>query len=259
MARSPKRSISRQMKAFLRSPAVVATLGYVIWAWMTLVERTVRWRIEGTDAVRARLAASGSPGLIIASWHETILLMPSGWNRAVRDWPEKRGRAAMMISLSPDGEAVARAVMRFDIDVVRGSAGNKKKTEKDKGGLRAIAEAAGRLRGGGYVCMTPDGPRGPRRIASQGAVTLAQRCGVPILPYAMSTRPAPRLDSWDRFIIPLPFTRGSLVFSPLIDCPRDAPPETLQAALQRGMDEATRRAEELAGHPVSSTQAGASA
>ncbi len=250
MAAAPNRSISRPMKAFFRSAPVVAAIGWLIWAWMALVGRTVRWTIEGEAEARAELAAAGNPGLIVACWHETILLMPSGWNRAVRHWPERTGRAAMMISLSPDGEPVARAVRHLDLDVVRGSAGNRKKAAKDKGGLRAIAEAAGRLRGGGYICMTPDGPRGPRRTASQGAVTLAQRSGAMILPYAISTRPAPRLKSWDRFIIPLPFTRGAIVFGGLIECAREADPDSLQAALQRGMDEATRRAELLAGHDV---------
>ncbi|MFN4023995.1 MAG: lysophospholipid acyltransferase family protein [Hyphomonas sp.] len=238
------------MKAFFRSAPVVAALGWLLWAWMTLVGRTVRWTIEGETEARTRLAAAGDPGLIVACWHETILLMPSGWARAVRRWPERKGRAAMMISLSPDGEPVARAVRHLDIDVVRGSAGNKKKAAKDKGGLRAIAEAAGRLRSGGYICMTPDGPRGPRRTASQGAVTLAQRSGAMVLPYAISTRPALRLNSWDRFIIPLPFTRGAIVFGPLIDCSRETGPDALQAALQHGMDAATRRAEALAGYDV---------
>ncbi|MBY9065335.1 lysophospholipid acyltransferase family protein [Hyphomonas sp. WL0036] len=243
------------MKAFLRSAPVVAVVGWLIWAWMVLVGRTVRWTIEGEAEARASLADE-CPGLVVACWHETILLMPSGWNRAIRRWPERRERAAMMISLSPDGESVARAIKHLDLDVVRGSKGNKKKANKDKGGLRAIAEAAGRLREGGYICMTPDGPRGPRRIASQGAVTLAQRSGTKVLPYAISTRPAPRLNSWDRFIVPLPFTRGAIVFGPLIDCPRDASPEALQDALQRGMDEATLRAETLAGYAVQPTQAG---
>lgn len=237
------------MKSFLRSAPVVAVLGFVIWAWMALIARTVRWTIEGEAEARAALAAD-QPGVVVACWHETILLIPSGWNRAVRRWPERRGRAAMMISLSADGESVARAVTHLDIDVVRGSAGNKKKAGKDKGGLRAIAEAAGRLRQGGYICMTPDGPRGPRRIASPGAVTLAQRAGAKVLPYVIASRPAIRLKSWDRFIIPLPFTRGAIVFGGLIDCPREAAPEALQDALQRGMDEATRRAETLAGYPV---------
>lgn len=244
------------MKSLLRSPFISSLLGYVIWAWMAVVSRTTRWRIEG--AAEARAAYDGHPaGLIVACWHETILLMPSGWSREVRHWPERRGRGAMMISLSQDGEPVAKAIRHLDLDVVRGSSSNKKKAGKDKGGIRAIAEASKRLKDGGFICMTPDGPRGPRRIASAGAVTLAQRTGAAILPYAIASKPAPRLDSWDRFIVPLPFTRGAIVFGPMIDCPRETAPETLRERLQSGMDAATRRAEKLAGYPAEPPPAGA--
>lgn len=244
------------MKSLLRSPFVVAVLGRIIWAWMVLVARTTRWTVEGTDGLKAHLAAGG-PGAVLACWHETILLMPSVWIREVRGWPERKARAAMMVSLSPDGASVSEAVRHLDIDVVRGSKSNKKKTAKDKGGLRAIAEAAGRLREGGLICMTPDGPRGPRRTATAGAVTLAQRAGGVVVPYAMSSRPAPRLDTWDRFILPLPFARGGIVFGPPIACGRDDDTETLRMALQTGMDMATRRAEELAGHRAEPASAGA--
>jgi len=244
------------MKSLLRSPFFAAVLGYIIWAWMALVGRTVRWKIEGTGAVRAHLAACG-PGLVLAGWHETILLIPSGWNREVRHWNELRSRTAMMISLSPDGAPVTEALRHLDIDVVRGSKSNKKKAGKDKGGVRAIAEASRRLREGAIVGMTPDGPRGPRRVASAGAVTLAQRTGAVAVPYALSSKPALRLGSWDRFIIPLPFTRGGIVFGPPIRCGRDDDVETLREALQTGMDTATRRAEELAGYRVQPDPAGA--
>ncbi len=244
------------MKSLLRSPLVAAVLGFLIWSWMALVAYTIRWRIEGAEGARQSLAGR-STGIVLACWHETILMMPSGWYRSIQGWPERRERLAMMVSLSPDGIAVANAVVRLDIDVVRGSASNKKKSAKDKGGLRAIAEASKRLKDGGTICMTPDGPRGPRRIATAGAVTLAQRAGAAVVPYAVSSKPAPRLDSWDRFIIPLPFARGAIVFGPPIECPREARLEDLQQALQTGMDAATRRAEELAGYPAAPDPAGA--
>jgi lysophospholipid acyltransferase (LPLAT)-like uncharacterized protein len=223
------------MKSLLRSPLFAAILGYVLWAWMSLVAHTVRWRVEGLDEARA-LYGAREPGLIVACWHETILLMPSGWLRYIRHWPERRGRTAMMVSLSPDGAAVSEAVEHLDIDVVRGSASNKKKSAKDKGGLRAIAEASKRLREGGLICMTPDGPRGP---------------------HAISARPIGRFGSWDKLIFPLPFARGGIVLGAPIDCPRDGDPEALRQALQIGMDTATRRAEELAGYPAEPSPTGA--
>lgn len=244
------------MKSLLRSPLFVAIAGWIIWAWMALVGRTVRWRIEGVDAFRNHLSTGGA-GVVLACWHETILLMPSGWNRQIRRWPERRQRTAMMISLSPDGAPVAETLRHFDLDVVRGSKSNKKKADKDKGGVRAIAEASKRLREGGIVCMTPDGPRGPYRAASAGAVTLAQRSGAVVIPYALASKPAPRLDTWDRFMIPLPFTRGGIVFGAPITCGRDDDTEALRERLQTGLDEATRRAETLAGYKDPPAPAGA--
>lgn len=234
------------MKGLFRSPPVVFVLGWFLWAWMACLAHTVRWRIEGACEARHALAAAGSPGVVIACWHETLLLMPSGWLKALRQWPEKRARTAMMVSLSPDGQAVAKAVQRLGIDVIRGSSRNRRKAAKDKGGARAIAEACAGLRSGNYVCVTPDGPRGPRRVASPGAVMMARRAGGLILPYALAIRPAIRLGSWDRLLFPLPFSRGGIVFGTPIACPKDASAEDLQAALQKAMEKVTERAEDLA-------------
>ena len=244
------------MKSLFRSPFVIAIVGYIIWGWMSLIAWTTRWKIEGDEGPRRQLAGAET-GLILACWHEGILIMPSGWLRSIRQWPERHKRVAMMSSLSPDGQAMVSAVRHLDLDSILGSSANKKKANKDKGGLRAIADASRRLKEGGMVCMTVDGPRGPRRIASAGAISICQRSGAAIVPYGLALKPAPRLNSWDRFILPPPFGRGAIVFGPPIDCPRDARLEDLQQALQAGMDAATRRAEELAGYPAAPDLAGA--
>ena len=156
------------------------------------------------------------------------------------------------------GEPVARAMRHLGVGTIRGSAGNKKKAKKDKGGARAVVEAVKLLKSGGAVCITPDGPRGPNEQVSLGAILIAQRSGAPILPYAVATKPAKRLDSWDRFIIPFPFTKGAIVFGELLETPRDAKPEDLRDALQQRLDAATRRADVLAGYELTPPSAGTS-
>jgi len=106
------------------------------------------------------------------------------------------------------------------------------------------------LKSGTVVCITPDGPRGPAEIVSPGAVMIAQRAGVPILPYALSIKPASRLSTWDRLIIPYPFARGAIVYGEPILVSRDSDPQQIQAELQKRLDEATRRADMLAGYPA---------
>jgi len=233
------------MKSLLRSSFVAALLGRLIWAWMALVAHTVRWTIEVDPA--ARQAWRDHDGIVVAAWHSRIMILPSGWLRLIRTWKDRTNRAAMLISLSPDGEAVARALDHLRLHAIRGSAANKKKRNKDKGGVRAIAEATRLLKSGCAVCITPDGPRGPAEQVSPGAIMIAQRAGAPIVPYALSVNPAWRLKTWDGFIIPFPFTRGAIILGPPIAAPRTAAPEALQAELQARLDEATRRADMLCG------------
>tara|TARA_R110000822_G_scaffold2139_5_gene10325 strand:- start:462 stop:1199 length:738 start_codon:yes stop_codon:yes gene_type:complete len=234
------------MKSLFRSKPMTILLGVLIWGWMSLIARSVRWKVEGEGP--ARTAWASHKGIVIAAWHSRIMVLPSGWHRNMKHWPGEIRDGAMLVSLSPDGEAVTRAIALLGLHPIRGSAGNKKKAKKDKGGIRAIAEAVKLLKSGTAVCITPDGPRGPAEIVSPGAIMIAQRAGVPLLPYALSVKPATRLSTWDRLIIPYPFARGAIVYGEPLLVPRDSDPQEIQAELQKRLDEATQRADMLAGY-----------
>lgn len=228
------------MKALLRSAPVTTLLGWIIWAYMALCNRTIRWRVIGED--QAKAVWLDHPNIIIASWHSTILLLPSGWNRIIRKWPKQKTRSAMLISLSKEGEPVAKAIGHMGLEAVRGSSTHKKK-KRDKGGMRALAEALKILKNSGGICITPDGPRGPAEIAQAGPIIMSQRTGAPILPYAIISAPSERLETWDRFRIPLPFTRGAIVFGDAV-IPRDgADKEDLRLELEKNLKMATALAE----------------
>lgn len=232
-----------RMKAILRSGLVTSLISWIIWAYMALCNRTIRWQIEGeADALNIW---QDYPNIIIGAWHSTILLLPSGWNRVIRKWPGQKTRSAMLISLSKDGEPVAKAIRHLGLEAVRGSSTHKKK-RKDKGGMRALAEALRILNNGGGICITPDGPRGPAQQAQNGPVIMAQRTGAPILPYAIVSYPAKRLKTWDRFRIPYPFTRGAIVFGEAIIPSKDDTREDLRQRLEDNLNAATVRAENIA-------------
>ena len=164
------------MKSVLRSAIVTTLLGWVIWAYMALCNRTIRWTVEGEeDALKVWL---GYPNIIVAAWHSTILLLPSGWNRIIQKWPRQKSRSAMLISLSKDGEPVAKAIKHLGLEAVRGSSTHKKK-KRDKGGMKALSEALRILKTEGGICITPDGPRGPAEIAQSGPIIMAQRTDAP--------------------------------------------------------------------------------
>jgi len=246
LASPRKRFIISGMKRLLRSMPVAVVLGALIWAYMALCGRTIRWRVEGLDAARETWSKPG--GLIVAAWHSTILTLPTGWTKYMRRWPERSARSAMLISLSQDAEPVARAIRHLGLVGIRGSAFHKRKS-KDKGGGAAIAEASRLLRAGGALCITPDGPRGPRQRSGLGPIVLSRRANVPILPYALATAPSKRLSTWDRFQIPIPFARGAIVFGEPLTLAKAGSPEAMRRELETSLNVATRRAEMLCGAP----------
>ena len=227
------------MKSALRNPFVSGLLGYLIWGYMVLCARTIRWTIEGDDEFRQ--AWSEGDGLLVAAWHSRILLIPAIWSKIARKLPRKAHPTAMLISLSRDGEAVAKAIEHLGLEAVRGSSTHKRK-KKDKGGVRAIAETTRRLRAGSVVCMTPDGPRGPAEEVQQGTTLLAQRSGARIIPYALDCKPVFRLDTWDRFMIPLPFARGAMIIGTPLEIGRDATKEDAARQLGEAMQSVHARA-----------------
>ncbi|MEE2877385.1 MAG: lysophospholipid acyltransferase family protein [Pseudomonadota bacterium] len=235
------------MKSLLRHPFVSSTLGYLIWGYMVLCARTIRWTVEGEEQFRAEW--NKEHGLVVAAWHSRVLLLPTIWSRIARRLPAKAYPTSMLISLSRDGEAVAKAIEHLGLDSVRGSSTHKRK-RKDKGGVAALAETSRRLRSGSVVCITPDGPRGPATTVQPGAVLLAQRTGAAIMPYALSVKPVWRLNTWDRFMIPLPFSKGAMVIGSPVKVSKTDSVEHGQAATQSAMAEAYARARELTGQPA---------
>jgi lysophospholipid acyltransferase (LPLAT)-like uncharacterized protein len=85
------------------------------------------------------------------------------------------------------------------------------------------------MRAGSPTAFTIDGPKGPRYVAKMGAVLLAKKTGQPILPFTINARRFWEAKSWDRFQLPLPFTKARVVIAPPIYVPADAGDDALQA------------------------------
>jgi lysophospholipid acyltransferase (LPLAT)-like uncharacterized protein len=194
---------------------------------------TLSVRAEGVDGVRP-LWRSAHP-LIYAVWHGRILIVP--WlNARFRRTEGARG-VRVLASRSRDGELVAAFVRRFGMEVVRGSS--------SRGGAAALLELARAVRDGEDVAVVPDGPRGPSCHAQAGIVSLAAATGAPIVPLGVAARPARRLASWDRFMVPAPFARCAVVFGPVVQVGRDDDREAVRAAVERALQSATDRADRL--------------
>jgi lysophospholipid acyltransferase (LPLAT)-like uncharacterized protein len=194
---------------------------------------TLRLSEQGVEALQPLWAARRP--LIYAVWHGRILMVP--WLNARLGRTRGARLARVLASRSRDGELVARFVGRFGLPVVRGSS--------SRGGTLALRALAAAVRAGEDVAVVPDGPRGPRERLQAGVVLLAAATGAPIVPLAFAARPARRLGSWDRFVIPCPFARAAVVFGATITIARDADRETARAALERALHEVTDSADRL--------------
>jgi len=196
---------------------------------------TLRITDQGAEALEP-LWAERRP-LIYAVWHGRILMVP--WLNVRLRRTRGARLARVLASRSRDGELVARWVQRFGLSVVRGSS--------SRGGAQALRALAAAVRAGEDVAVVPDGPRGPAERVQPGVVVLAALTGAPVVPFGFSARPARRLHSWDRFMVPLPFARAAVVFGAAAVVSREADRETARIDLERTLQEVTERADRLVG------------
>jgi lysophospholipid acyltransferase (LPLAT)-like uncharacterized protein len=227
------------MKRFIRSPWVQWTLSMLLSGYIDLALFTMRWRYVDTEAVDA--AVAGPDGVIGCFWHGRIALAVN-CRKVLKHKPRR-----VLISLSADGEFIAKAVERLGFPAIRGSGGRKSKV-KDKGGTAASRQALKFIADGGCLAITPDGPRGPNQVMQDGVVTLARVSRAPVFLFGLAVSSSFNLKSWDKGKLPLPFSRGCVVFDGPCHAPRDADAaacEALRLDWQNRLNAAQTRAEAI--------------
>jgi lysophospholipid acyltransferase (LPLAT)-like uncharacterized protein len=203
---SPRRFTFKQRITLAIVPRAIA------WG-LFLISLTLRRKVLHPELWQAAMKPSGR--VIIAFWHETIALAVCRY----------RGLGYhTLTSYSYDGELAARTIRPFGMNAVRGST-----SEGGSSGLRQLALALEQIEA---VGITPDGPKGPRRVAHPGAAILAARTQTPIIPHAFAVDRAWRLRSWDRFIVPKPFARIVEQYGEPISPPPDESAESIESTRQ---------------------------
>jgi lysophospholipid acyltransferase (LPLAT)-like uncharacterized protein len=181
-------------------------LGTLAGWCMKVLAATLRMEIRDECGLGA--PEKNLPPVIYVLWHNRIFTVPPAWHRLCG----AHRKAVVMASASHDGDMVARAMAVFGLGSVRGSSSRR--------GVAALVGLKRELSSGTDVCLTPDGPRGPRYVLQAGAVKLAQSSGAPLVPVHVRFSSAWRLKTWDRFVIPKPFSRVTVTFSDPIHIPR---------------------------------------
>jgi lysophospholipid acyltransferase (LPLAT)-like uncharacterized protein len=180
--------------------------------------RTLRCRIVD----EAGFFQSSDPRPVVAlMWHNRMLGMAAAF---MRYYPKRKG-AYILNSASRDGAYASELVQHLGVGSIRGSSSRR--------GAIALMDLVKKVKEGYDLCITPDGPRGPRYKLSPGVVLLSQHCQVPLMPLLFEFGSCWRLKSWDGFAIPKPFSRIDLTILPLIQVPPTKTPEEFEAARKR--------------------------
>lgn len=186
--------------SLLKSPqARTAFIWLLSWYIRITLRLQLSFRVEGMENLRAM--ANDSP-FIVGAWHETLPMLLVLWRESRRQGITRP--AVALVSRHRDGQMIGGILRRFGIGLVSGSS--------SRGGAASTQSLVKNLQSGVNIAITPDGPRGPARVAASGVAALAGLSGARILPCGVaSSRFIVIRKSWDQMRVPLPFGRMVLV------------------------------------------------
>ncbi|MDT8423611.1 MAG: lysophospholipid acyltransferase family protein [Desulfuromonadales bacterium] len=176
-----------------KNKLLLMVIPYLAVAVIHLLFRLMKTEIIGTEHL-AGCYARGEQ-VIFSYWHDQLLLMVKAY-----DGPG----AVALVSPSRDGDFLARIIHLLGHETIRGSS--------HRGGRAALKEMISCAQTKTDFVLTPDGPKGPRHVVKDGVVQLARVTGRPIIPLAFVCSRGYRFNSWDRFLLPYPFSRGVYAF-----------------------------------------------
>jgi len=238
-----KRHTPRPLKSFLQSGPFRAALYAILAGYMRLLRSTTRWTIVREDIPKS-FWDQNEP-FILAFWHGRNLVSHVCWRT------DKQ--INMLASQHRDGDITENVLKKLGLKTLRGSSGNPAKGKMAKGGATALRNMARLLQAKESIGITPDGPRGPRMRAGEGVVAIARLSGAPVITAAVAVQRARVLATWDRLMVPLPWSRGAIVWGEPVYVSRDggqAEIDRARLAIETTMNRALEAADALVGHPA---------
>jgi lysophospholipid acyltransferase (LPLAT)-like uncharacterized protein len=202
---------------------MLAVIPHVVWALFSIIGRTWRFEVIAEEGVVPVLYGEEPGPEIYCFWHQCVLPCTVYFQYS---------KAIILISQSFDGELITRILEMFGFGAVRGSS-----SRGAREGLLGLKDVIDR---GRTAIFTADGPRGPIYRTKMGPIKLAQLTGAPIGAFHLEPEHAWTMGSWDRFLVPWPFTRIVVSWAQWTRVPSDLAAEEfepkreeLNAALER--------------------------
>lgn len=203
----------RIMSKVARSETFHLLVAWLVKQYIKLVFYTSKWSIVGID-IPEKFIQEKKP-FVACFWHGRLAMIPKMWQ-----WKEPPMTA--LVSAHQDGLLVGKVFKLFGVNYITGSTNRK--------GSQALRQTIRILKEGNPIGMTPDGPRGPREVVYPGIVTMARLGGASMIPVSYSVKRYRLLNTWDRFMLPLPFNRGVFLWGEPITVSPDATEEDMEKA-----------------------------
>jgi len=186
-------------------------IAWVVRHWMRTLDYQGALHDPSADPIHPEFRGPA----IFVFWHDYIPIM---------FYLRGNCNITMLLSQHQDAEWLGQAASLMGFETIRGST--------NRGGVAALRTLfrTGREKN---LTITPDGPRGPRRRLAQGAIYLASRLGIPLIAFGLGYERPWRLNTWDQFAIPKPYSRARVVGSPLIRIPPDLDRDGIEHHRQR--------------------------
>lgn len=187
-------------------------------------------RVEMLHLERYQDLKSRNVPILFALWHGRMYLsIQAHRNQGI----------VTMASQSKDGELIARWLEKNGYVVVRGST--------TRGGGQALREMVRQVRSGRHAALTVDGPKGPARVVQPGVVQLARLTGAWVLPITSSASRPHFFESWDRYLLPWPFSKAVVAYGEPFPIPEEEPEDAALARIASALDRSTAEADAEAG------------
>ena len=203
---------------------VLAIVPRLVWALLWVFGRTWRFEVIAEDGVTPVLFGQKAGPEIYCFWHQCVMPCTVYF---------RKSNAVILISRSFDGELITRILKMFGFDAVRGS--SSRGSREGLLGLKQVIET------GRTAIFTADGPRGPIYQTKMGPIKLAQTTGAPIGAFHLQPERAWVMNSWDRFLVPKPFTRIVVSWANWTHVPSDLPADQFENKRQE-LNDALERA-----------------
>ena len=217
----------RIKKKLLKKNFVQNILGFLTFLYIRAVNFTSSIQFEN-ESIPRQFWNNDKP-FILAFWHSQLMMIGFSW--------KKNKNVNILASGHSDGRFGAIVGKYFNLNNIQTSKKNKSIY------LRSIFKL---LNDNNYIGITPDGPRGPKEIVSEGIIKIAKSSKVPIIPIGFWSSKNYKLKSWDSFLITLPFSKCSFVWNKPLEIPYNIQENQIQhyqKLLQEKINQSVKKAQ----------------